>query len=190
MSLENRCTLMAARIPADGKRGSQPVGVRYPTATGVDAFRRLCRGCPDWRSVVVQRHASYGEPELEICWAYWQGTGPMEPTLLARDISKLISLERKDAVSAIQIICAVAVPLLWGYQFVAIKVGVMEFVDNLAPRTCLRAACSHPMAARRSRLACATPEGVLGAARNDRQKITPLVLAPCDTAGRKSLCMA
>src|ERR1700743_644901 len=29
--------------------------------------------------------------------------------------------------SPIQIICAVAVPLLWGYQFVAIKVGVMEF---------------------------------------------------------------
>ena len=29
--------------------------------------------------------------------------------------------------SPIQIVCAVAVPLLWGYQFVAIKVGVMEF---------------------------------------------------------------
>src|ERR1700751_5468609 len=29
--------------------------------------------------------------------------------------------------SAIQIVCAVAVPLLWGYQFVAIKVGVMAF---------------------------------------------------------------
>jgi O-acetylserine/cysteine efflux transporter len=29
--------------------------------------------------------------------------------------------------SALQIICAVAVPLLWGYQFVAIKVGVAEF---------------------------------------------------------------
>jgi O-acetylserine/cysteine efflux transporter len=29
--------------------------------------------------------------------------------------------------SAIQIICAVAVPLLWGYQFVEIKVGVSEF---------------------------------------------------------------
>src|SRR6201986_79778 len=28
--------------------------------------------------------------------------------------------------SAIQMICAVAVPLLWGYQFVAIKVGVTE----------------------------------------------------------------
>src|SRR6202045_83514 len=36
-------------------------------------------------------------------------------------------LERKDAMSAIQIVCAVAVPLLWGYQFVAIKVGVTEF---------------------------------------------------------------
>ncbi|MEY9417380.1 drug/metabolite transporter (DMT)-like permease [Bradyrhizobium japonicum] len=29
--------------------------------------------------------------------------------------------------SAIQIVCAVAVPLLWGYQFVAIKVGVAKF---------------------------------------------------------------
>jgi O-acetylserine/cysteine efflux transporter len=29
--------------------------------------------------------------------------------------------------SAIQIVCAVVVPLLWGYQFVAIKVGVLEF---------------------------------------------------------------
>ena len=29
--------------------------------------------------------------------------------------------------SAIQNVCAVAGPLLWGYQFVAIKVGVMEF---------------------------------------------------------------
>jgi O-acetylserine/cysteine efflux transporter len=29
--------------------------------------------------------------------------------------------------SFIQIVCAVLVPLLWGYQFVAIKVGVVEF---------------------------------------------------------------
>src|ERR1700748_1858391 len=29
--------------------------------------------------------------------------------------------------SAIQIACAVAVPLLWGFQFVSIKVGVTEF---------------------------------------------------------------
>lgn len=29
--------------------------------------------------------------------------------------------------SALQILCAIAVPLLWGYQFVAIKVGVAEF---------------------------------------------------------------
>ena len=29
--------------------------------------------------------------------------------------------------SALQVVCAVAVPLLWGYQFVAIKVGVLEF---------------------------------------------------------------
>jgi len=30
-------------------------------------------------------------------------------------------------VSVIQIVCAVAIPLLWGYQFVVIKVGVTEF---------------------------------------------------------------
>jgi O-acetylserine/cysteine efflux transporter len=38
-----------------------------------------------------------------------------------------IGLERERAMSAIQIVYAVAVPLLWGYQFVAIKVGVREF---------------------------------------------------------------
>jgi O-acetylserine/cysteine efflux transporter len=42
-------------------------------------------------------------------------------------ISRPNGLEKKDAMSALQIVCAVAVPLLWGYQFVAIKVGVMEF---------------------------------------------------------------
>src|ERR1700753_3467389 len=29
--------------------------------------------------------------------------------------------------TAIQLVCAIAVPLLWGLQFVAIKVGVTEF---------------------------------------------------------------
>src|SRR5437868_11668029 len=41
--------------------------------------------------------------------------------------SGLIGLEREESMSALQIVCAVAVPLLWGYQFVAIKVGVTEF---------------------------------------------------------------
>jgi len=35
--------------------------------------------------------------------------------------------KKEDVMSFIQIACAVTVPLLWGYQFVAIKVGVMEF---------------------------------------------------------------
>jgi hypothetical protein len=35
-----------------------------------------------------------------------------------------MGLESKDAMSAIQIVRALAVPLLWGYQFLAIKVGV------------------------------------------------------------------
>jgi hypothetical protein len=42
----------------------------------------------------------------------------------------------KDAMSAIQIVCAVAVPLLWGYQFVAIKVGVMEFPPLFSSSRC------------------------------------------------------
>ncbi len=54
----------------------------------------------------------------------------MDTSDVAASISGPNGLERretKDAMSAIQIVCAVAVPLLWGYQFVAIKVGVMEF---------------------------------------------------------------
>jgi O-acetylserine/cysteine efflux transporter len=51
----------------------------------------------------------------------------MDAYAIGGRLSKLISLERKDALSAIQIVWAVAVPLLWGYQFVAIKVGVTEF---------------------------------------------------------------
>src|ERR1700744_4920359 len=35
--------------------------------------------------------------------------------------------ENEDAMSVVQIACAVLVPLLWGYQFVAIKVGVVQF---------------------------------------------------------------
>src|SRR5258707_10412366 len=51
----------------------------------------------------------------------------MDASAVGASISRPNGRERKDAMSAIQIVCAVAVPLLWGYQFVAIKVGVMEF---------------------------------------------------------------
>src|SRR3954453_23158299 len=51
----------------------------------------------------------------------------MDNSSICAPISRLIGLEKKDAMSAIQNVCAVAVPLLWGYQFVAIKVGVTEF---------------------------------------------------------------
>jgi O-acetylserine/cysteine efflux transporter len=51
----------------------------------------------------------------------------MDACAIAAPIFGLIGLERKNAMSAIQIVCAIAVPLLWGYQFVAIKVGVTEF---------------------------------------------------------------
>ncbi len=51
----------------------------------------------------------------------------MDASFIGAPISRPNGLERKDAMSAIQIVCAVAIPLLWGYQFVAIKVGVTEF---------------------------------------------------------------
>src|SRR3954469_4716686 len=51
----------------------------------------------------------------------------MDVSAARTPISRPNGLEKNDAMSAIQIVCAVVVPLLWGYQFVAIKVGVMEF---------------------------------------------------------------
>jgi O-acetylserine/cysteine efflux transporter len=51
------------------------------------------------------------------------GKQTMNASAIGATISRLVGLER----SAIQIVCAVAVPLLWGYQFVAVRVGVTEF---------------------------------------------------------------
>src|SRR5258705_10640248 len=51
----------------------------------------------------------------------------MDAPAVRAPISRPDGLERKHAMSAIQVVCAVAVPLIWGYQFVAIKLGVMEF---------------------------------------------------------------
>ena len=51
----------------------------------------------------------------------------MDACAIGAPIYKPIGLEGKNAMSAIQIVCALIVPLLWGYQFVAIKVGVTEF---------------------------------------------------------------
>jgi O-acetylserine/cysteine efflux transporter len=51
----------------------------------------------------------------------------MDASEIGAPIFGLIGLEGKNAMSAIQIVCALIVPLLWGYQFVAIKVGVTEF---------------------------------------------------------------
>src|SRR5579872_779447 len=51
----------------------------------------------------------------------------MDAFAIGAPIFGLIGLERNDAMTAVQIVCAVAVPLFWGYQFVAIKVGVTEF---------------------------------------------------------------
>ena len=51
----------------------------------------------------------------------------MDLSAVRTPISRPNGLEKNDAMSAIQIVCAVVVPLLWGYQFVVIKVGVTEF---------------------------------------------------------------
>src|ERR1700743_1283699 len=51
----------------------------------------------------------------------------MDAFVIGAPISGPNGRERIVAMSAIQIFCAVAVTLLWGYQFVVIKVGVTEF---------------------------------------------------------------
>src|SRR6202046_4194217 len=51
----------------------------------------------------------------------------MDVSAVGSSISGPNGLERNNAMSLLQIVCAVAVPLLWGYQFVAIKVGVTDF---------------------------------------------------------------
>src|SRR5882757_61678 len=83
------------------------------------------RGC-EW-SAKRRRHGSHRKPPLTLFSTASSGKQPMDASAIGAPISRLIGLERKDAMSAIQIVCAVAVPLLWGYQFVAIKVGVTEF---------------------------------------------------------------
>src|SRR5882762_5023409 len=84
------------------------------------------RGC-EW-SVKRDRHRSRRKPPLTRFSTASLSRQSHERVRRQRvSISRPNGLERKDAMSAIQIVCAVAVPLLWGYQFVAIKVGVMEF---------------------------------------------------------------
>src|SRR5205814_6825473 len=83
-------------------------------------------GGADW-SPRRPAHGSHRKPPLTLFSTASLGKQPMDTSSIGALISRLIGLERKDAMSAIQIVCAVAVPLLWGYQFVAIKVGVTEF---------------------------------------------------------------
>src|SRR5215510_12986404 len=83
------------------------------------------RGC-EW-SAKRRRHGSHRKPPPTLFSTALLGTQPVDASATGAPISRLIGLERKDAMSAIQIVCAVAVPLLWGYQFVAIKMGVIEF---------------------------------------------------------------
>ncbi len=83
------------------------------------------RGC-EW-SAKRRRHGSRPKPPLTLFSTASLGKQPMDASAMGAPISGPNGLERKHAMSAIQTVCAVAVPLLWGYQFVAIKVGVTEF---------------------------------------------------------------
>src|SRR3981189_2735334 len=83
------------------------------------------RGCA-W-SVKRRRHGPRRKRPLRLFSTASSGRQPMDASAVGASISRPNGLERKDAMSAIQIVCAVAVPLLWGYQFVAIKAGVVEF---------------------------------------------------------------
>src|SRR5882757_8728411 len=83
------------------------------------------RGC-EW-SVKRHRHESRRKPRWTLFSTAELGRQPMDASAVSPPLSGPSGLETKDAMSAIQIVCAVAVSLLWGYQFVAIKVGVMEF---------------------------------------------------------------
>ena len=74
-----------------------------------------------------RRHGSSHKPPLTLFSTVSLDRAPMDVSATSTSISGPDGLEGKDAMSAIQIVCAVAVPLLWGYQFVAIKVGVTEF---------------------------------------------------------------
>src|SRR6266702_6800965 len=95
-------------------------------------FSSVSFGGYEW-SPKRHRHGSRRKPPLTLFSTASLGKQPisgqqlLDASAVGASIFGLIGLERKDAMSAIQIVCAVAVPLLWGYQFVAIKVGVTEF---------------------------------------------------------------
>src|SRR6266702_3005206 len=95
-------------------------------------FSSVSFGGYEW-SPKRHRHGSRRKPPLTLFSTASLGKQPisgqqlLDASAVGASIFGLIGLERKDAMSAIQIVCAVAVPLLWGYQFVAIKVGVPEF---------------------------------------------------------------
>src|SRR5438046_3198191 len=101
----------------------------WPTASSLQVPPKSSsvssRGCA--LSAKRRRHGSFRKPRLTLFSTASSGKEPMDASAIGAPISRLIGLERKDTMSAIQIVCAVAVPLLWGYQFVVIKVGVTEF---------------------------------------------------------------
>src|SRR5205823_9563333 len=83
------------------------------------------RGC-EW-SAKRHRHGSLRKPPLTLFSTASSGRQFRDVPAVSASISRPNGLERKNTMSVIQIVCAVAVPLLWGYQFVVIKVGVTEF---------------------------------------------------------------
>src|SRR5258705_201322 len=110
-------------FPVRRRRASWPMALSLQVPPEFSSVSS--RGC-EW-SVKRHRHGSRRKPLLTRFSTASLGRQPMDASGVSALISRPNGLERKDAMSAIQVVCAEAVPLLWGYQFVAIKVGVTEF---------------------------------------------------------------
>src|SRR5437764_11657937 len=110
-------------FPVRRRRASWPMALSLQVPPEFSSVSS--RGC-EW-SVKRHRHGSRRKPPLTLFSTASLGRQFRDVSAVSSSISRPNGLERKDTMSAIQIVCAVAVPLLWGYQFVAIKVGVTEF---------------------------------------------------------------
>ena len=75
MSQGNRCTLMAARTPADGKRGSQPAGVGIQLPQAPTPFGAYVEGVQSGDLLFLSGNAPCRKPEAKIRWAHRRGTG-------------------------------------------------------------------------------------------------------------------
>src|SRR5882762_2011071 len=110
-------------FPVRRRRASWPMVLSFQVPPEFSSVSS--RGC-EWL-VKPYRHGLRRKPPLTLFSTASLVRQSMDASAVSASIFRPNGLETKDPMSAIQIVCAVAVPMLWGYQFVAIKVGVMEF---------------------------------------------------------------